>query len=37
MKDKTYSNEEIMRILWQAEWGETAQANCPRNTISKQI
>ena len=37
MKGKTHSNEVIIRILWQAERGETAQANCRQHTISEQI
>ena len=37
MKNKTHSNKEIFRILWQAERGEPAQANCRQHTISEQI
>ncbi len=36
MKGKTYSTEEIIRILRQADGGETAQAICREHNISEQ-
>ena len=36
MKGKTHSNEEIIRILGQADGGETAQAICREHNISEQ-
>ena len=36
MKGKTHSTEEIIRILRQADGGETAQAVCREHTISEQ-
>ena len=36
MKGKTYSTEEIIRILRQADGGETAQAICREHYISEQ-
>ena len=37
MKGKTHSTEEIIRILRQADGGETAQAICREHNISEQI
>ena len=34
MKGKTYSTEEIIRLLRQADEGETAQAICREHNIS---
>ena len=36
MKGKTHSTEEIIRILRQADGGETAQAICREHNISEQ-
>ena len=36
MKGKTHSTEEIIRILRQADGGETAQAICRKHNISEQ-
>ena len=36
MKGKTHSTEEIVRILRQADDGETAQAICRKHNISEQ-
>ena len=36
MKSKTQCNEEIIRILLQADGGETAQAICREHNISEQ-
>ena len=36
MKGKTHSNEEIIRILRQADGSETAQAICRDHNISEQ-
>ena len=36
MKGKTYSTEEIIRILRQADGGDTAQALCRGHNISEQ-
>ena len=36
MKGKTHSTEEIIRILRQADEGETAQAVCREHNISEQ-
>ena len=37
MKDKTHKTEEMIRILRQADGGETAQAICREHNISEQI
>ena len=36
MKGKTHSTEEIIRILCQADGGETAQSVCREHNISEQ-
>ena len=36
MKDKTHKTEEMIRILRQADGGETAQAICRNHNISEQ-
>ena len=36
MKGKTHSTEEIIRILRQADGGETAQSVCSKHNISEQ-
>ena len=36
MKGKTHSTEEIIRILRQADGGETAQSVCREHNISEQ-
>jgi len=36
MKGKTHSTEEIIRILRQADGGETAQSVCGAHNISEQ-
>ena len=36
MKDKTHKTEEMIRILRQADGGETAQAICRKHNISEQ-
>ena len=36
MKGKTHSTEEIIRILRQADGGETAEAICREHNISEQ-
>ena len=36
MKDKTHKTEEMIRILRQADGGETAQAICREHNISEQ-
>ena len=36
MKGKTHSTEEIIRILRQADGGETAQSICREHNISEQ-
>ena len=36
MKGKTHSTEQIIRILRQADGGETAQALCREHNISEQ-